>query len=1054
MSDDEPYDADGDVSRFLQCHSPDAHLFSLSEPEGTLGGLFQYAPATEQAVHGHPAAPQTLNPAPDLGVQVPATEVQGQRPPDFGVQLPATEEIQGHPALHTQNVAPDFGLPGPKIYGQQYEAPIINGEHYEAPTIRAQHYEAPTIDYGAPIIDGNHYGARAMDVEPQFQAPAPDFGLPVPIIYGVAPIINPEQYEAPPINAEHYQAPTINAEHYQAPTINAEHYQAPTINAEHYQAPIINAEDHQLPGMDEVEQVMLMDLMLASEMQNGYGFPDPTLVQGGGIGAENYEALIIAEHHQVAVVNVEGHQVPVMDDVEPQYQEMAMDVQPAHILAPEMQPQAYGFPDPTLVQGDGANAEHFEVPIIAEHHHQAPVINSKGHQVSAMDVEPQQHQAMAMDVQPTHMLPTEMQQAHGFPDPTPPPPPVQGNGVDAASLLEGNNMLANGVNSIPPPTNLSLYDQLIKDGEYDLAAVLEMIKGTSGGNAGGAEAAADERDVYPTKEEVTFKPITFRQLDCSRCRSVREIVVRNGKQSEHVLTRGGLAYVNYYNAPAICVVQGRAGCISCLRGRRDEWVMNFIAKSAEKMSRNGGQLVHDMFPRPSNHPHMELEVGMLNNILYDAPAATADQAAPPDGTAQPAAITQQAQENTATPPVAEAAVTEAAVPEAPPPEATQPAVTPAQEKNTDAPSAAEAAAAPEATSSPKAAEPAATQAQENTDAPSAAEAAAPETASPKVDQPSVTPRAQENADAPPAADDEAAVPAEAAEPSTSREKHKNKTTDAAEKFGPFNWEGFKPEILESSLVKPYDPASGIDVLMYPSMQEQLVDDELKKKEAKKLSKMAVEDTPDYLNLNDDHYANAPDFASPAFRRLCDTDCTYRMYKKRVSGLDRKIKKLEERATRVGTGGLFTIKQKLQLSKREKEELYDVINKAVQENERSNNGAGPSNSAGPSSGAGPSNAAGTLNNGAGPSNVVAGTSNSGAGPSNVAGTTKNNDAAGPSNVAAGTSNNDASPSNVAAGTSSNNDAGPSNVAAAGTSNNDEGPSNAAVPSNVAGPSGTK
>jgi hypothetical protein len=65
------------------------------------------------------------------------------------------------------------------------------------------------------------------------------------------------------------------------------------------------------------------------------------------------------------------------------------------------------------------------------------------------------------------------------------------------------------------------------------------------------------------------------------------------------------------------------------------------------------------------------------------------------------------------------------------------------------------------------------------------------------------------------------------------------------------------------------------------MQEQLRQDELRKKEGKKLSKMAVTDTPDYLNMNDDHCANAPNFSSAPFKRLCEKDPTYRLYKRRV-----------------------------------------------------------------------------------------------------------------------------------------------------------------------------
>ncbi|RCV15703.1 hypothetical protein SETIT_3G078600v2 [Setaria italica] len=892
MSDGDPYDADSDVDRFLNFPSPEDHPYGLSEPEGTVGGPFQYAPATEQAF---PAAPQTL--------PAPATEIHGQPPPDFGVQLPATE-IHGHPA-------PDFGvqLPATGIHGHP---------------------------------------------APQKQNVAPE----APAIYG----------------AEHYEAAPIN-------------------NAEHYEASAINADDHHMAGMyvEPQYEEMAIDVqpthMLAPEMQQGYGIPDPTLRQGDGVHGDHYQyhvpimdayhhvapPPINGEHYQPLIMNAEHHQVPAMDIG--QYEAMAVDVQQtAHMLPPETQ-QAYGLPDPTPMQGDGGvDAVHYEAPPINAQHYEAPAFNNDEHH---------QVQAMAMEdvvEPPTHAPAPEMQipQAHGaFPDPTPMPQQGGGGGVDGASWLEGESMFPP-----PSPTMCRMLDEL--------AAMLQATDGAEGNAGGGAKAAApddDDDDVGPADDEVTFKPIVPGRLDCARCRSVREVLALHGT----------------------------------LRGRRHEWVQNFIAKSVEKMKTKNAGLVQDTCgpstsygaaagdnnisvphpsaavvdnnitaPQPSNHGHMELEVGMLNNLL-SATAPIAHQAATPEA-AQPA----QAQGKTDAPNVSEAAII---------PEAAQPAVTQAQ-GNTDAPSVAE-AAIPEATPS-EAAQPAVTQAQEKTDAPSVAEAAAaPEASPPEAAQPS------ENPDAPSVAD-EAQVPAAAHQPAT----------DALDKFPPFNWEGFKPDhILESSQVPPYDPASGVDVLMYPSMQEHLRVEALKREEGKKLSKMTVQDTPDYLNINDDHLANAPNFASALFKLLCQKDPTYRMFKRRVSGLNRKIKKLEQSATKVGTGGLFKIKQKMETFKGEKQELYDVINRGMQEleNGRRNDGAGPSNRPGPSNSAGPSN-------GAGPSSNVAGTSNNNACTSNVACTS--NDGAGPSNVA-GTSNEDAGPSNVA-----------------GTSNEDAGPSN------VAGPSGTK
>lgn len=244
---------------------------------------------------------------------------------------------------------------------------------------------------------------------------------------------------------------------------------------------------------------------------------------------------------------------------------------------------------------------------------------------------------------------------------------------------------------------------------------------------------------------------------------------------------------------------------------------------------------------------------------YRAHACVGGQAAIPEA-AQPA----QAQANTDVPSVSEAAQ----------------AVVTQEQGNTDAPSVAEATP-----SDSEAAQPAViTEAQDNTNAPppSVGEAAAPETAAPPeaTQRPSATQAAQENpppADAPSAADGAAALVPAAAAPAAVAP-----AAAALDRFPPFNWDGFRPDhIVESSQVPPYDPASGVDVLIYPSMQEHLRMEALKREEGKKLSKMTVQDTPDYLNINDDHLTNAPNFTSVLFKLLCQKDPTYRMFKRRV-----------------------------------------------------------------------------------------------------------------------------------------------------------------------------
>lgn len=201
-----------------------------------------------------------------------------------------------------------------------------------------------------------------------------------------------------------------------------------------------------------------------------------------------------------------------------------------------------------------------------------------------------------------------------------------------------------------------------------------------------------------------------------------------------------------------------------------------------------------------------------------------------------------------------------------------PGITPQEQQQTTVAEA----AAPEA-----AAQPAVTQQEqpENTDAPSVAEAAIP--------VPAVTaPQEQEATDAPAEGAKRAAAPRSAV---ISR-KQDDGNKDAGAVFAAFKWEGFQPEILESSLVEPYDPESGANVLLYPSLVEQLRQTELERKESKSLSKMpagaaagAQEDTTStYLQMSGEPSANEPKLgSSSAFRRLCQKDATYRLYSRRV-----------------------------------------------------------------------------------------------------------------------------------------------------------------------------
>ncbi|KAL5655173.1 hypothetical protein ACJX0J_034492, partial [Zea mays] len=493
-------------------------------------------------------------------------------------------------------------------------------------------------------------------------------------------------------------------------------------------------------------------------------------------------------------------------------------------------------------------APDFGLPVPA-----APIVDAAAgnYQPSSAMLDVEYHQPMAIDnndiQQPSHqMLPPEMHRRHaygggGFAEPT---TMLCDGGADEASLVERNMqmLLADG-GVIPHPhrPSPSLYEQLVNNGQAELAAVVRNLE--RGESSGGAAALIN--DVYPVKEDVWFRPIVRGQLDCSRCHSVREVVRQDERWRMHFTVHASEPGMVFQHAIVDRMSIGADGHFHTdqllhhdLRRRNHVWVHNFIARSVEMMKRNSGQM-HSSYdsaaaaeytttnavvtpaPPPASHhhhAHMGLEVNMLNSILSAAPAATT--------VAQPPGITPQEQQQTT--------VAEAAAPEA----VTQ------QEQA------------------------------ENTDAPRVAEAAIP--------VPAVTaPQEQEATDAPAEGAERAAAPRSAV---ISRKQDGSK--DAGAVFAAFKWEGFQPEILESSLVEPYDPESGANVLLYPSLVEQLRQTELERKESKSLSKMpaaaAQEDTTStYLQMSGEASANEPKLgSSSAFRRLCQKDATYRLYSRR------------------------------------------------------------------------------------------------------------------------------------------------------------------------------
>ncbi|KAL6864870.1 hypothetical protein ACP4OV_016021 [Aristida adscensionis] len=152
-----------------------------------------------------------------------------------------------------------------------------------------------------------------------------------------------------------------------------------------------------------------------------------------------------------------------------------------------------------------------------------------------------------------------------------------------------------------------------------------------------------------------------------------------------------------------------------------------------------------------------------------------------------------------------------------------------------------------------------------------------------------------------------------------------------------DWATFRPVILESSLVAMEAEGESIsNALLYPSMLE---------KQREKESKVTFEDAMKYIAKMRKEGAKEQKISSPAFRRLSRRDKMYRMHMNRITEINRKMAKLEKLIPKHSddSSGLFVIIQKMEWFKWEKQDLYDVLEKGLQQTANTSKGAGPSGS---------------------------------------------------------------------------------------------------------------
>ena len=114
-------------------------------------------------------------------------------------------------------------------------------------------------------------------------------------------------------------------------------------------------------------------------------------------------------------------------------------------------------------------------------------------------------------------------------DPPPPPPPpcdlVAPTALATTDPTPSFEALFDDI-VLPDLGTMSLYDEFMDDGDDEVDALIRSVEDAS--NTDMTTALAEHTAVHPAEED--FVPFVRGQLDCSNCRSVREVLHESGKR--------------------------------------------------------------------------------------------------------------------------------------------------------------------------------------------------------------------------------------------------------------------------------------------------------------------------------------------------------------------------------------------------------------------------------------------------------------------------------------------------------------------------------------------
>ncbi|CAL4969739.1 unnamed protein product [Urochloa decumbens] len=246
-------------------------------------------------------------------------------------------------------------------------------------------------------------------------------------------------------------------------------------------------------------------------------------------------------------------------------------------------------------------------------------------------------------------------QAYGFPDDPVPAPAAMASNDDPVASFEG---LFDDI-VLPNLETMSLSDDdwFMDDGDDDeVEALIRSIEDTSGNTDMGSGVA--EHTAVPRVEEdyyLNFVPFVHGELDCSNCRSVREMLHESANHKLHFdvhvtdpeTFQHAIFDRTYIDANGQTVLNEMV--YLDFRQSTHEWVHNVIANCVEMLKNDtSGQLKNSCSTSSAavctnnDDPHRKMEMDMLKEIFssHTAPTeAVAPQFAPE--TPQPATPAEQ-----------------------------------------------------------------------------------------------------------------------------------------------------------------------------------------------------------------------------------------------------------------------------------------------------------------------------------------------------------------------------------------------------------------------------